>query len=183
MISNDLVIRIEDWAKKRDSKDAKALTILAIEYIKENHLDWDTTVGKAKVISYIDKFYFGTTKQNISFNDEWIGHQTENNLFELLTDDFFSSDLNIDADNDSNTPEIDKTVLSYNNLVDTESDINNYTNKIESSDFTYEIKELLRVLYDNANKSHYLTNFNSQGRIKLIRKAKILAFLHKTGKK
>jgi len=179
MISDDIRKSINDWAKNRDRKNSDTLIILAIAFIEDNCIDWNTPTGKAKVVSYINEFYYGEKSPNSSFNDNWIGHQTNKNPFELSLDEIFLSDLSVDAENDVSSLEVNKTELQSNNPNDPESDTSSFIDKIDTLPFPIEVKEILKELEDKSYKSGILSNLNTHGRLILIRRAKILIYLHK----
>jgi len=178
MISDEVKNKISDWAKERDSNDAYTLTLLAIAYIEENHIDWNTPSGKAQIISHVETLSYGKTHKVDSYIDGWLDHQPENKTFEISLDEVFTSDLEDDIEKNISPLEENKPFVSKIHTEEPYSD----NIKIELLPFPFEIKELLRELDNKAYKSPYLANFTAQGRMKLIRKAKILAFLYKSKK-
>lgn len=169
MISDEVKNSISKWAKKTDSNDATTLELLAIKYIEENQVEWNTPSGKAKVISYVEELSYGKTRQSVEFIDGWEGHQPDNKPFELSLDE--------ENENDFSLPRVKKP-----SITSIKQKVEESNSKIGTLTFPFEIEELFRELDDKAYKSQYLANFTAQGRIKLIRKAKILAFLYETKK-
>lgn len=143
-------LSIEKWAKKRDYKNAETIKFLATAFIKENAIDWNTSVGKAKVDSYINDFYFGESSKNNEHNPDLDEHQS-----------------------DDEGP-FDLTVKEIDNIL---PDGDSFEQRIQSLDAPFEVKEILKVFKDSAYKSSILSNLNDHGRIKLIRRSKIITFL------
>lgn len=142
-------LSIEEWAKKRDYKNAETIIFLTTAFIKENAIDWNSPSGKAKVVSYINDFYFGIDGNDDTYNPDWQKHQPDNNPFELSENEI-----------DSSLPESD--TLEH---------------RIQSLDAPIEVKEILKEYEDKAYKSSILSNLNDHGRIKLIRRFKIITSL------
>jgi hypothetical protein len=162
MISDDIRKSITDWAKKRDRENADTLVILAIDYIERFNIDWNTPSGKERVISYLEEFYYGESTHHIPIKDDWIGHQPNTSPFDLSMDENFTPELTDDTERPK----------------DTEFDTINYADKIDNLFVPIEVKEILKEREDKAYKSNILTNLGTHGRLKLIRKAKIMIFLH-----
>jgi hypothetical protein len=179
MISDDIRNSINVWAKKRDRKNSDTLIILAITFIEDNRIDWNTPTGKAKVISYINEFYYGETGQHHTLYDDGIAQKSNTNPFELSLDEIFPPDSTDDGESTVTPTEVNKTITLVSNPKDPESDTISYTNKIDTLPFPIEIKEILKELEDKSYKSGILTNLNPHGRLKLVRKAKILAYTKK----
>jgi hypothetical protein len=144
-------ISVNDWAEKRDRDNAETLKILAFAFIKENSIDWNSPSGRGKVISHINSVYYGEDRSNETYNPEWQKHQPDNSPFDLT-----------ESEIDNNTPYFDSPLQ-----------------RVESFNAQFEVKEILREHYDKVYKSAILSNLNDHGRIKLIRKAKILMSLQK----
>ena len=179
MIPDNIIGSIDHWATKRDRKNAEALKILALAFIKDNNIDWNTPSGKANVVSYINDFYYGETIQNNTFNEDWIRHQTDQNPFELSLDKVFPSDSNDEIESDDTLPKDNKIMPLAGNTKEHDSENTNFIYRIETSHYPFEIKEILKELDDKAYKSPILSNLDIHGRLKLIRKAKILIYLQK----
>jgi len=177
MIPDDIRNSITNWAKKRDRKNSDTLIILSIAFIEDNRIDWNTPTGKAKVISYINEFYYGETIQHHTLYDDGIAQKSNKNPFELSLDEIFPPDSADDSESAFSPPEVNKIEPLVSNPKGPESDTISYTNKIDTLPFPIEIKEILQELEDKAYKSYILTNLDTHGRLKLIRKAKIMIFL------
>jgi len=183
MIPANVINSVEDWAKKRDRKNTETLKVLALAYLKENNIDWNTTSGKANVVSYIDEFYYGETRKDTSFNEDWMGHKTEQNPFELSLDEIFPSDSNNEVESDDALPKDNQNMLLAGIIKQPDTENVGFIHRINLLPYSFEIKEILKELDDKAYKSPILSNLDTHGRLKLIRKAKILIYLQKqTGK-
>jgi len=176
VIPENVINSVNDWAKGKDKKEAETIKLLALAFIEEEGIDWYSSSGRAKTISYIEHFYYGELGNDISFNDNWIGHQNQKNPFEISFEEFFRDVSKEEIENnDFKSPE-DKDHIILKEKDSTKSDKSNYLNQIESLKYSVEVKELLKELDDKSYKSIILTNLNKQGQLKLIRKAKILFF-------
>jgi hypothetical protein len=183
MIPDSVISCIAVWARKRDRKSADALTFLAISYIKDNMIDWNTESGKNKVVSFVEDIYYGKTRKDVSFKEDWIGHQTNKNPFEISLEDIFPVEANDDIDNDDRILPTDYSLQDTPKKHEEDSENNHHRPEIDTLPIPFEVKEILKDLDDKAYKSPILSNLDNIGRLKLIRKAKILIYLQKqTGK-
>lgn len=183
MIPDSIISSIEEWARKRDRNSAEALTFLAINYIKDNRIDWNTVSGKNKVVSSVEDDYYGETRKDVSFKDDWIGHQTNKNPFEISLEDIFPLETNDGIENDELTFSADNSLHNTQKKDEQDSENKYHRPDIDTLPLPFEVKEILKELEDKAYKSPILSNLDNIGRQKLIRKAKILIYLQKQTRK
>ncbi len=175
MIPESVVNSITEWAKKKDRDNFDTLILLAIDHIKKNGTNWNSNIGKSEVVSHVEEIYYGISRNTVSYNDDFKGHQRDDNPFEI----------NIENINLGNKYKIDYLDMYFDTDEGSVTHCNqNSKNTHQRPDadalpFPNEVKELLKEFDDKSYKSLLLTNLNLHARLKLIRKAKILIYLHK----
>lgn len=171
-------LSIEEWANKKDRKNSEVIKLLALAYIKENKIEWNTSAGKVDVNSYIDELYYGKTRNLKSFDEKWMGNQ-DDKPFEFSLDEVFPIDINDDIKKDDVILEKNQNKNVTIGPIKLLPEKNNFIDQITSLNFPLEIKEILKELDDKSYTSTILTNLDNHGRLKLIRKAKIFIYLYK----
>lgn len=171
-------LSIEEWAHKKDRKNSEVIKLLALAYIREKKIEWNTSAGKVDVNSYIDEIYYGKTRNLKSFNENWMGHQ-DDKPFEFSLDEAFPIDINYDIKKDDIIFKENQNKNVTIGPIKLLPDKNNFIDHIMSLNFPLEIKEILKELDDKSYISPILTNLDNHGRLKLIRKAKIFIYLYK----
>jgi len=153
MLSETDIEQISSWARKISSREADTITQFAIAYIEENKINWQSKSGQISVSAYINNemhYKDDITKQE--FFEGWSKHNTSTDTtspFEILPDE-----------------------LPRSGGEEMEDKINN-------SSLPFEVKEILKEMEDKSYKSPILSNLDNTGRLRLIRKAKILAYLRR----
>ena len=126
------------------------------------------------------KFYFGIDKQHQLYNDEWIKHQPEHKPFEISLEEILpivgADEENISGDEKHIDSQVNSLQKEIKEAIIVQRDVERELIKYP---FPYEVKEVLRQLENKAYKSPTPSNLGTLGRMKLIRKAKVLAFLYR----
>ncbi len=153
MLSKTDIEQISIWARKINSGEADTIILLAVAYINENEIDWQSDSGRKSVFVHIFKeMGYGTDKLKQEYNEGWLKH---------------------------NPPT--KTASPFKIIPGElpQSEGEEMEDKINNSSLPFEVKEILKEMEDKSYKSPILSNMDNTGRLRLIRKAKILAYVQR----
>jgi len=127
MLTNKDVEQISGWARKVNAKEADTIKFLAIAYINENKVNWQSDSGRSSVFVYIlRKMNYKIDIKNQEYNEEWLKHNPSaetTSPFEILSNELPQS--------------------AGEGMED----------KIKNSTFPFEVKEILKETEDKSYKS------------------------------
>jgi hypothetical protein len=178
MISKNNPKSLSDWIRKKFSDDHDTMLLLAEDFIERNDINWSSPEERKSLEEYLSEFNYKPEGKTEGFLDGFRKHSSVYQPFELNNKDF-DSGISSEAPMKSQSQSVMREDEHTDTLMDFDSDSKEFDGRIERLPFPAEVKELLKELEDKSYKSPILANFDTLGRLKLTRKAKVLAFLHR----
>jgi len=127
MLSNKEKEQIYNWAKTINVAEADTIKLLAIAYINEKNVNWQSDGGRKSVSKFIlKKMHYETGIKELEYNEGWIKHNPSaetTSPFEILSNELPQS--------------------AGEEMED----------KIKNSTFPFEVKEILKETEDKSYKS------------------------------
>jgi hypothetical protein len=149
-MNEEIKREIERWVKNHyPAKIANDVKSAIFQIIREKKLEWNNPAHLEIIVNELNPWFGQSEVEKESLNSKEIH----------FNDQFIGHQGGANLITDSFT-------------------INNLDSRIQNSFFPMEVKEILMEQNNKAYKSIILANLDELGRIKLIRKAKILYFLY-----